>query len=282
VRAVEVPALEQVAAAHGVNFLLTGVRSPATRHRLGRNYAFVGVRTSGGWQRFEQDKHHRWRLDGGQIHQYHLCRALDPHRDWWEAIDIPPRNIQFLDVGEGAITAALVCEDLARMDTVADVLRLVGPTLVVALLLDGPQLSSRWPCRYAAVLSDDPGSAVLTLTSLGMVNRSRPAGLPTSRVVALWNSPVGGMRPIELSRGAAGILLRAVVAAKTVWTADGRCHPVSTPDVVLTGVHQLRMRSSSAPRARPAARPGARTTQTAAAVGAGSATSAFDLAGSGT
>ena len=42
------------------------------------------------------------------------------------------------------------------------------------LLLDGPQLTSRWAARYASVLADDPGSAVMTLTSYGMVQRSRP------------------------------------------------------------------------------------------------------------
>ena len=29
-----------------------------------------------------------------------------------------------------------------------------------------------WPARYATVLSDDPGSSVLTLTSVGMVDLS--------------------------------------------------------------------------------------------------------------
>jgi hypothetical protein len=35
------------------------------------------------------------------------------------------------------------------------------------------------------------GSAVLTLTSLGMVERSRPPGVAPSRVVALWKDPTG-------------------------------------------------------------------------------------------
>jgi hypothetical protein len=51
----------------------------------------------------------------------------------------------------------------------------IGPNLVIALLMDGPQLENRWPARYATVLAEDPGSAVLTVTSLGMVRRSNYA-----------------------------------------------------------------------------------------------------------
>ena len=43
------------------------------------------------------------------------------------------------------------------MDEVAELIRDVGPTLVVTILLDGPQLATRWTARYAGVLADDPG-----------------------------------------------------------------------------------------------------------------------------
>ena len=82
----------------------------------------------------------------------------------------PRRSIQFLEFG-GGITLVAVCEDLARLDAVAELLRTVGPTLVVTVLLDGPQLASRWTARYASVLADDPGSAVLTLTSFNAAAR---------------------------------------------------------------------------------------------------------------
>jgi 5-methylcytosine-specific restriction enzyme A len=59
-------------------------------------------------------------------------------------------------------------------------MRSVGPNLVVALLMDGPQLTARWPARYASVLADDPGSSVLTLTSLGMCLRSRSTTAPAA------------------------------------------------------------------------------------------------------
>ena len=62
----------------------------------------------------------------------------------------------------------------AEPEPAAELIRAVGPNLLIALLMDGPQLSNRWPARYAAVLAEDPGTSVLTLTSLGMAERSRP------------------------------------------------------------------------------------------------------------
>jgi hypothetical protein len=206
-----------------------------------RNYLHFGVRTASGSRRYEQDKHHRWCLDEAQIRQYHLTRTLHPQELWWEAIDLRERAMHIIDLGDGITAAPMVCEDLASLDEVADHMRRVGPSLVVAVLLDGPQLASRWPCRYSSVLTDDPGSAVLTLTSLGMAARSRPQGKPRSRTVAHWNSRRNGLREIELARGAAAILLRTSVESSTVWTADGRCH-TDVPQLGLTDVRQLRAR----------------------------------------
>jgi hypothetical protein len=93
---------------------------------------------------------------------------------------------------------------------------------VVTPLLDGPQLSSRWAARYAGVLADDPGSAVLTLTSLGMAQRSRPPGLDPSPVVALWKGPGQHVREIPLDRDAHGILLSATVSPAVSRSFDGR------------------------------------------------------------
>ena len=200
----------------------------------------LGVNTGAGWQHFEQAKHHRWSLDAAQIGQYHLTHSLAPSKQWWEAIDLPARNVRVFDLGQGATIAPLVCEDLARMDEVADFLRGIGPSLVLALLLDGPQLATRWPGRYASVLADEPGSAVLTLTALGMVARSRPPGKKASRVVALWHDPSTGVHEISLGRGAHGVLLTANVDRESTWTADGRRHANNTPRLTLSRIRQLR------------------------------------------
>ena len=247
VRPGELPGLERALARHGATLLVAGVRQPASGSAFGRNYLHFGIRTPAGWSRYEQDKHHRWCLDEGQLRQYHLTRSLDPGKQWWEAIDIRERALHIVEVGGGVTAAPLVCEDLARLDEVADLVRRIGPSLVIALLLDGPQLASRWPSRYASVIADDPGSAVLTLTSAGMVARSCPAGTRRSRVVAQWNSRADGLHELELPRGADALLLSTSVDTATLWTADGRRH-ANVPRLRLSNVHPLRSRQ----RLRPA------------------------------
>ena len=231
--------LEHSLARHGASILIAGVRDAPTASRPGRNYLHFGIRAESGWHRYEQDKHHRWCLDERQIRQYHLTRSLPPGKLWWEAIDIRERALHVIDAGRGMTTAPLVCEDLARLDEVADLVRRIGPDLVVALLLDGPQLATRWSCRYASVIVDDPGSAVLTLTPCGMAVRSQPPGMRRSRVVAHWNDAEEGIREIELARGAAAVLLSASVRNARRWTADGRCHD-DVPRLALTDVRQVR------------------------------------------
>jgi hypothetical protein len=219
--------------------LVAGVREPTTTGGYGRNYLHFGVRTARGWERYQQDKHHRWYLDDSQLRQYGLTRSLDPTKLWWEAIDVRERTLNVIDLGHGVTAAPLICEDLARLDEVADLVRRIGPSLVVAVLLDGPQLRSRWTGRYAGILVDDPGSTVLTLTSYGMASRSRRPGAPPSRVVALWTNSTDGVREIELEPGAEAILLTASVDSRPLWTADGRHHE-AVPSLTLTDVRQLR------------------------------------------
>lgn len=243
----EIPQLERALAHHGVDILIGGVREPGSAAGFGRNYLHFGIRAETRWDGYEQDKHHRWCLDDSQIRQYHLSRALDPARLWWEAIDVRPRALHVIDLGDGTTVTPLICEDLARLDEVSGLIRTIGPSLVVALLLDGPQLAQRWPCRYASLVIDDPGSAALTLTSYGMATRSRPPGKPRSRVVAHWNSPADGLHEIELEPRSGGVLLSVIAEEATVWTADGRRH-ANVPQLRLEAVSQIRPGAS--PRGR--------------------------------
>ncbi len=136
----------------------------------------------------------------------------------------------------------LVCEDLARPDPVGDVIRAVGPNLVIALLLDGPQIPSRWPGRYATVLAEDPGCSVLTLTSLGMAKLSRPTGLrgfkKHSHTIALWKDITGKTQPIELGRGDSAVL-SIKIDKRENWTADGRSSGKVAGYPLLRHVHIL-------------------------------------------
>jgi hypothetical protein len=219
----EIDDLEAILGRHGVTGLIAGVRErPEQPGAFPRNWVHIGVCVGGQWVHIAQAKHHRWSLDDGQICQYHLGGALHPHVRWWEAAEIPRRSVQFVELGDQVTLASLVCEDLAQTDDVTGVIRAVGPMIVVTPLLDGPQLGSRWAARYASALTDDPGSAVLTLTSFGMAHRSRPPGFGRSPVIALWKGPGQEAREIPLEPGAQGILLSADAAGTAKRSYDGR------------------------------------------------------------
>src|SRR5205807_9329887 len=116
----------------------------------------------------EQGKHHRWCLYRAQIEQYGFQRSLNPLVNWWENIRLAPRKLGFLAISSWLTLCHVICEDLARLDPVDQLIRSVGPNLLIALLQDGPQLRSRWGARYATVYAEDPGTSILTVTSLGM------------------------------------------------------------------------------------------------------------------
>jgi hypothetical protein len=144
-----------------------------------------------------------------------------------------------VSVGEEITIVSLVCQDLAETDEIADVIRSVGPTVVFTVLLDGPQLASRWAARYASVFADDPGSVVLTLTSFGMAQRSRPPGREVSAIVALLKDADQGFREIPLEPGAHAVLLTASGSRAIRRTADGR-RPVDTGTHYFgAAVHQI-------------------------------------------
>lgn len=232
----EVPVVQGRLAAAGVPYLIAGVRRAAPEGGgFGANYAQFAA---GDWQAPPQHKHHRWRLDAAQVHQYHLGSALDPRRDWWEAIGVPHRSITFVSVDQKLTFCPLVCEDLAQPEPVTDIVRSIAPSLVIALLLDGPQLAARWPARYASVFADDPGCSVLTLTALGMTLRSQPPGFTPSRVIALWKDPHRGLQEISLAEGSRAVALTAHGRAVQVPSADGRSgKPVV--QLVLSGIEQI-------------------------------------------
>lgn len=184
------------------------------------NLSFIGE--SKGFDTVVQAKHHRWFLDEGQLRNYNLCGALDPGRKWWEDIPVERRKLLTLHTPNGVKLCPLICEDLARQEPVAKAVRAVGPNLVVSLLLDGPQLSGRWPGKYSAVLSDDPGASVLSVTALGMTLRSTGTGFAPSRAVALWSEPGGFSETLEVDENGIGIVVELEIVDNEMWTIDGR------------------------------------------------------------
>lgn len=172
---------------------------------------------------FFQPKHHRWKLDGEQLDTYGLRVRLGGCKYWWEKIPTDLRHLHFLPIRRDGFIAALICEDLARIDPCQTVLRAVGPNMVIALLMDGPQLKHRWPARYATVLAEDPGSSVLTLTSAGLIKRAEKyGGHDNCDIVGLWQDPVSGMKEIELETGSQGVILTIEVVDKEERTMDDR------------------------------------------------------------
>jgi hypothetical protein len=203
--------------------IVAGIRSDTISGTFGGNgVVFSYLNTFGDRTRFFQSKHHRWALDESQILEYDLGEQLSPAKRWWEAIEIPERSLCLLAITDWLMLCPLVCEDLARQEPLSRTLRAIGPTLVIALLLDGPQLVQRWPHRYAGVLSDDPGSSVLTVTSLGMAMRSSPPGREPCPVVASWKDAFHGYREISLNSGNEALLLSLAPRPQRQWSADGR------------------------------------------------------------
>jgi hypothetical protein len=135
--------------------------------------------------------------------------------------------------------ATLICEDLARTDPAMTAIRAVGPNLVVALLMDGPQLAVRWPGRYATVLAEDPGSAVLTLTCAAMVDRSNWMEAKPARAIGLWRDSSDNIQEIGLPAGSLGILLTMQSAKKHQNTLDNRSDGSLSRQLTLTTVVPL-------------------------------------------
>lgn len=180
-------------------------------------------------------KHHRWRLNKSQIEAYGLEEALPVDKQWWEKIPIPPRELHLNVFREGSIFTALICEDLARSDPCHEVLRSLGPDLVFVLLMDGPQLSQRWPARYSTGLSDDPGSSVLTFTSRALVQASNDIRIERAEEkdkeairsannwsIALWKDDENMPLSIQCPPESQATILRLKAIPTQEYSFDGR------------------------------------------------------------
>jgi hypothetical protein len=217
-----------------VPFLVAGISDADDGSKLSCNYLncyFPGTQSENGLTegvevKIKQSKHHRWYLDRRQIIRYGLAAQLDPQSMWSEGIPIENRELNFISLSPKLLLNVLICEDLARPDPIGDLVRAVGPNLVIALLMDGPQLANRWSAQYAGVLADDPGASVLTLTSLGMINMSREWNQAQSpRKIALWRDSQSGLKELELPPDAQALVITILAEDSTKnpeWTSDGR------------------------------------------------------------
>ncbi|WP_143027085.1 hypothetical protein [Rhodospira trueperi] len=195
------------------------ISSVFTKTKNGATNKAIGISTS-------RAKHHRWRLDESQITTYALASALDPRILWWENIRLTKREVHVNVFRENSTFAAMICEDLARGDPCHPILRGMAPNLVFVLLMDGPQLATRWSSRYSTTLADEPGSSVLTLTSRALIERSNTTlqGRSPSWSVALWKDDSGKEVSINCEVPAHGVVLSLSGYRTSEVSLDGRCN----------------------------------------------------------
>lgn len=207
-----------------IEFIITGVLDydASSNATYNRAQTFV-LRKGEGAVKREQNKHHRWRLDRRQTEGYALDFDNDDDNDqWWEDINVGNRQLPFFGLRKDMSITTLICEDLARADPAMSLIRAVGPNLVIALLMDGPQLETRWSSRYATVLADDPGSAVLTFTCSAMVDRSNWRQARPARTIGLLRDASGRTQEIPLPLDSLGVLLTLESVKKHQTTLDNR------------------------------------------------------------
>ncbi|THD35425.1 MAG: hypothetical protein E7773_13420 [Sphingomonas sp.] len=220
----------------GLEFIVAGLseepgKTDSAKPRHGNFVAVRGVKQSGNAQANShadydfnsyREKHHRWKLNKPQIERYSLSSQLAPAKSWWEAIPLGRRVVEFFEPRAGTSMTVLICEDLARSDPCQTVVRSIGPNLVLALLMDGPQRRFRWPGHYAGVLADDPGSSVLTMTSYGLIARGAAADESQSQSIAFFRNSLGRDRELFLPAGFHALAVSLRAEPKTEHTLDGR------------------------------------------------------------
>jgi hypothetical protein len=201
------------------NFVLTAIRE----RRVGSGEASEPALLGDDISVYSQRKHHRWRMTEDQISTYGLASVLSPDKAWWEEHQIDSRELNFFQFRRDTVFASLICEDLARNDPCLDIMRSVAPNLIFALLMDGPQIASRWSARYAGSLADDPGSTVITLTSFGLIKRSNfQFSEKGNRSIGFIRDGEGSGREITLPDKHEAVLLTLGSKTATDYTIDGR------------------------------------------------------------
>jgi hypothetical protein len=231
-----------LASQRNIELFIAGIAVPSDEKRhMPRNCAYSCIHSQGKFfTDWMQSKHHRWKLEKSQIQRYHLADRLHPEAFWWEYINIENRQCAFYVFRQGMSLVTLICEDLARIDPMQSVIRAVGPNLVVALLMDGPQWKDRWGARYATVLADDPGSAVLVLTSMGFLRRQAGLGGELTREVLLWKGAEGTPISISLAKDNHALLITLTTVKETNCTLDGRSDEGHTFGLAMSEVRQVR------------------------------------------
>lgn len=229
----------------GLSMFVTGAIAKSDENGKPKNKALSYIFEATSMVKNGHTKHHRWKMDISQTRRYGLTAfPADVNIDWWENIDISDRQLPFYAIGQHACITVLICEDLARNDPALPAVRAIGPNIVIALLMDGPQIPARWPARYATVLADDPGSAVLSVTSAAMVDRSNRQESAGKRSVGLWKHHTGRTETLELPKGSHAFLLALGSYFDEQVTMDNRSDGGRTRRYELMGAEPLALKST--------------------------------------
>lgn len=234
---------------HYLPIVITGVLSQIDNKNLDNDNIYhnevkIANYFAGRWYDINQRKHHRWKLDKNQLVQYQISSKLSTKRNWYEYTSSSQRKLTIFSPNYWLSITALICEDLARLEPVSDVIRGVGPTLLFALLSDGPQLSYRWSARYATVFAEDPGTSVFSLTSLGMAKRAVKKENAyneeenTKHTIGLWKDSENSQQEININESnekdkKKAILMTLTAKNKTEHTIDGRSDNGFAPEFSL-------------------------------------------------
>lgn len=144
-----------------------------------------------------QSKHHQWKLTPGQIERYQLEEQLSTSGpECFEDFEIDRKCLLF-SLNDEFIVTTLICEDIARSTPVLPVIEALGPSLVIALLMDDAQLPIRWNAKKAESIWEAAGTSVLTFTSLGMVARSTFVDRANDAPIAYWQGGIRGSTDIS-------------------------------------------------------------------------------------
>lgn len=126
-----------------------------------------------------QSKQQPWRLDVRQQERYGVVADLADggapvDRD--EDLELEGRRISALDDPGFGRLVVLICEDLQRCDPARRIAVDIGPTTVVAPVLDYALRAGRWAPAAAAQIANEPGARVLVVSSEALTAMARRDG----------------------------------------------------------------------------------------------------------
>ena len=126
-----------------------------------------------------QSKQQPWRLDLRQQRRYGVVDDLcgdGPPVDRDEDLELEARRISALDDPGFGRLIVLICEDLQRCDPARRIAVDIGPTTVVAPVMDYALRADRWAAAAAAQLAVEPGARVLVVSSASLTALARRDG----------------------------------------------------------------------------------------------------------